>query len=83
MKQKKEHYFDRPENVARVLRVFYVICALLFGADIIYHRHQIHAWEGLIGFYAIYGFIACVILVLLATQMRKILMRDEDYYDDQ
>ena len=27
-------------------------------------------------------FIACVVLVLIATQMRKVLMRPEDYYDD-
>jgi hypothetical protein len=34
------------------------------------------------GFYAIYGFVACVILVLVAKEMRKLVMRDEDYYDD-
>ena len=38
--------------------------------------------EKIPGFYAFYGFIGCVVLVLLATAMRKVLMRDEDYYDD-
>jgi hypothetical protein len=33
------------------------------------------------GFYAFYGFVACVLLVLIAKQMRKVLMRKEDYYD--
>ena len=42
---------------------------------------MVHPFEGLWGFYAIYGFVACVILVLLAKEMRKLLMRDEDYYD--
>ena len=37
--------------------------------------------EGWFGFYALYGFVACVLLVLVAKQLRKILMRDEDYYD--
>jgi len=41
----------------------------------------VHPFEALWGFYAIYGFVACVVLVLLAKEMRKILMRDEDYYD--
>ena len=36
----------------------------------------------IVGFYCIYGFAACVALVLLATEMRKVIMRDEDYYDD-
>lgn len=30
--------------------------------------------------YAAYGFIACVILVLLGIVLRRIVMRDEDYY---
>jgi hypothetical protein len=35
----------------------------------------------LFGFYALYGFVACVLLVLLAAEMRKLVMRDEDYYE--
>ena len=34
------------------------------------------------GFHAAYGFISCVLLVLAATQMRRFVKRDEDYYDD-
>jgi hypothetical protein len=33
------------------------------------------------GFYALFGFVACVTLVLIAKQMRKILKRKADYYD--
>ena len=32
-------------------------------------------------FYGFYGFIGCVFLVLAAAQLRKVLMRDEDYYE--
>ena len=83
MANEKKYYFDKPENVNFVLRIFYAICGLLLLADIVVHRHTIHSWEDIFGFYTIYGFIACVVLVLTATQMRKILMRDEDYYDDK
>jgi len=38
----------------------------------------IDAWPG---FYAVYGFVGCVILVLLAKEMRKVVMRDERYYE--
>ena len=31
--------------------------------------------------YGIFGFVACVALVLIAKQLRKVLMRREDYYD--
>jgi hypothetical protein len=30
--------------------------------------------------YAIYGFVACVILVLLGRVLRRLVMRDESYY---
>jgi len=30
--------------------------------------------------YAVYGFVACVILVLLGILLRRLVMRDEDYY---
>ena len=77
----RKRFFDHPGNVRKVLRVFYVICAGLLLADFVVHRHVVHEWEGLWGFYAGYGFVACVLLVLIAKEMRKLLMRREDYYD--
>ena len=81
MKEKPVGYFDKTENVKKVLRIFYVICALLLSADLFIHRHVIHNWESLFGFYSVFGFVACVVLVLVAKQMRKLIMRGEDYYD--
>lgn len=82
MKQsnQKQHLFDKPRNVSRLLTVLYIICALLFILDFILHRHVTHRWDEVIGFYAIFGFVACVALVLIAKQLRKILKRKEDYY---
>ena len=73
--------WDNPQNVKRLLYVFYFICAVLFLVDFFVHRHMVHTWESLWGFYAIYGWVACVILVLVAKELRKVLMRREDYYD--
>ena len=81
MKPEKQHIWDDPRNVKRLLKVFYIICAGLVLTDIVHHRHVIHTWENLWGFYAIFGFVACVALVLIAKEMRKVLMRSEDYYD--
>jgi hypothetical protein len=58
------------------------VCGLSLVLDFVVHRHVDHPWERLIGFYCVYGFVACVILVLVAKEMRKILMRGEDYYGD-
>ncbi len=77
----KLYLFDKPKNVQRLLRGFYFCCVLLVLAEFVIHRHLVHPWEGLFAFHALYGFVACVVLVLAATQLRKLLMRDENYYD--
>ncbi|MDX1696746.1 MAG: hypothetical protein R3308_00580 [Thiohalobacterales bacterium] len=81
MADEQQHLFDKPENIRRLLRVLYLACALLLVLDLVIHRHVIHTWESLWGFYGIYGFLACIGLVLTARQLRKILKRPEDYYD--
>ena len=87
MTSEKKHLFDQPRNVRRLIWVFFVLCALLLGLELLFHRHLcfdegVFPVEGWFGFYAIYGFVACVLLVLTATQMRKVLMRREDYYEN-
>ncbi len=77
----RRHIFDDPKNVKRLLRGFFVVCAGVLGLDFIIPRRVVHPWEGVFGFYAIFGFVACVALVLIAKEMRKFVMRKEDYYD--
>ena len=80
--KEKTHFFDRPENIQRMLKGFYALCILLVLIDFVVHRHIGFGWEKIPAFYAIYGFIACVVLVVLAKIMRKYVMRKEDYYND-
>lgn len=78
---KKTYFLDKKENIQKILYVFYALCAGLVALEFVIHRHTKHPFEGLFGFYAAFGFIACVALVLAATQMRKFLMRAPDYYE--
>lgn len=80
--KEKPHFFDNPRNVKRVIYVLYAACAVSLVADFFVHRHVDHPWEALFGFYSFYGLGAVTILVLAAKEMRKIVMRKEDYYDD-
>ena len=79
--EQKPHLFDKPRNVSLLIRSLYAICILLFILDFILQRHINHSWENLPGFYAIFGFVAYVTIVLTAKQLQKILKRKEDYYD--
>lgn len=57
------------------------LCALALLADIFYAKHPYFDVERLPGFCAVYGFVVSVTLVLTAKQLRKLLRRNEDYYE--
>jgi len=82
MKNDKKYLFDNPNNVKRLLHILYACCAILVVLDFVIHRHTLHDWEKLWAFYPLYGFIGCVVLVVIAAWMRTFLMRPEDYYDN-
>jgi len=63
-----------------VLYALYTCCAALLVIDFLYHRHSMHPWDSWWGFYAGYGFLGCVLLVLIAKLLRKLVKRPEDYY---
>ena len=73
-------FLDRPANQRRLRRVFYALCAVLVALEVLVHRHAEHPWENAFAFHAVFGLVACVVLVLAAKQMRRVLMRRENYY---
>jgi hypothetical protein len=75
------HWLDERANVERLVRGFYAVCLLLLLLDLFVPKHGAFAVEHLFGFYAFFGLAACVTLVLVAKQLRRVLMRPEDYYD--
>ncbi len=79
--QHRQYWLDRPQNQRRVRAALYGSCAVLFALDFVMHRHAELGVEAMPGFYPVFGFVACVGLVLAAKQMRKFVMRREDYYD--
>jgi hypothetical protein len=77
----KRYWLDDPANVDRLVRAFYAVCALVVAIDVFVPKHGSFVIEHLFGFYGWFGFLACVALVLIAKQLRRVLMRPEDYYD--
>ena len=78
----KPGIFDSPRNVKRLLVIFFSLTGVILAIDFFYHKHAIFPWEEYFGFYAAYGFVACVILVIISKYvLRPLVMRKEDYYD--
>jgi hypothetical protein len=68
-------------SVEWVYRVALVLGVLLAAADLLVHRHAEAGFDDSFAFYAVYGFVACVALVVAAKWLRRAVMRREDYYD--
>ena len=82
MDPEKKYIFDNKKNVQRVLYGLFCTLILLLALEPFVHKHSYFAWEKWFGFYAIYGFVACVLLVLAAKYIpRPFVKREEDYYD--
>ncbi len=80
--KKKEYLFDNPKNVTILLRCFFSILVILLGLDFLVHKHAHFEWEMWPEFYAVYGYVACVVLVIVAKYiLRPLVKRREDYYD--
>ena len=79
--KKELKIFDKPENVKKFLGFFYAVLVLLLIIDLFIHKHSAFAWDGAPAFFAVYGFISCVLLIFIAKLLRICIKRDEDYYD--
>ncbi len=77
----KRFWLDDARNVKKIFYALVFICIALVISDAFYHKHTHYAFEGIFGFFGIFGFGLSFLLVLASRELRKILMRDEDYYD--
>ena len=73
---------EHPRAVNVVIGVLVLVTLVVTLWDFGYDKHEHYGFEEYIGFHTFYGFVSCVGLVLAATQMRKVVMQDEDFYDD-
>lgn len=69
------------DHRGRAFHAWLALCLAVAAIDLVFHRHVAHPWEAWPGFYSLYGFVACVLLVLVARALRRVLLRPEDYYD--
>lgn len=81
-RNEKTYWLDRSENVTKLYRGLGMIGIVLVACDFVIHRHEEFGFAAWFSFYAVYGFTACVTLVLVAKEvLRRLLMRPENYYE--
>ncbi len=78
---RSRYWLDDPRNVNKIFWGLVFLCAALVGVDLFLPRHGHWSWEEWPGFYGFFGFAAFWCIVIAGKHLRKVLMRDEDYYD--
>jgi hypothetical protein len=75
-----EHWLDDPRNVKKLWRVFIVVLALTVIAGFFIDLHPHFEVETWFGFYAGYGFLACLLMIIVAKAIGLLLMRPDSHY---
>lgn len=81
MKPDNDHWLVRPRTITKLWWIFSAILAGTVLCDLFVTHHPHFGIDGTFGFGAWYGFIACVVLVLLAKGLGLVLKRPDTYYD--
>ena len=68
-------------NVQLIFRTLVGACLVLLVAELFYDHHAYFEIDGLPGFYAVFGFVAFFFIVYAGKGLRRLIMRNEDYYD--
>lgn len=63
-----------------VMLVAVELMAPMFGVEHLHHAH--FGIDGTPGFFAWYGFVTCVAMVLVSKVLGYVLKKKEDYYDE-
>lgn len=85
MKDPKPEFdlFDRPATRKWLWRLLYASCLLTVLLEFLIDRHGHFEIDGIIGFYALLGFVGCTLMILAAKALGFVLKKNEDYYDDE
>lgn len=81
--KKEIDIFDKPENIKKLKIISYICLAIVVAVDFFIPRdHGHYPWDQIPGFYAVFGLVACILIVIMAKKLGKLwLMKKEDYYD--
>ena len=78
----KKDFLERPGTIRLLWILLWVICGLTLVPEFFLDRHPHFERDGMFGYYALLGFVACAALILIAKGLGYILKRKENYYDD-
>ena len=76
-----DHWLVRPATITLLWRVFAVVLAATVLAQIVIGVKGYFGVDGWFAFGAVFGFLSCLAMVLVAKGLGFVLKRGEDYYE--
>lgn len=75
-----DHWLVRPQTIRRLWIAFVAILAATVIAQFFIPVKGYFGPDGWFGFGAVFGFLSCLVMVLVARVLGFVLKRKEDYY---
>jgi sterol desaturase/sphingolipid hydroxylase (fatty acid hydroxylase superfamily) len=82
-RSRDDAWLARPSTIRLLWWVFGVVLALSVAAQLIIKVKGYYGVDDWPGFAAVYGFVACLAMVLVAKVLGWLLKRPEDYYRER
>jgi len=76
-------WLARPSTIRLLWWVFFAVLAISVAAQLVFKVKGYFVVDSWFGFGAIYGFLACLAMVLVAKALGWVLKRPADYYYEQ
>ena len=83
MNEQDKHWLLRKNNIRKLWAGFIVVLVVTVIAGLFVHQHVHFGIEDSFGFFAWYGFVTCVGMVVFAKLLGMFLKRSEDYYENE
>lgn len=78
-----DHWLTRASTIKRLWLVFGVVLAATVMAQVWIPNEPHFEVERVFAFNALYGFLACAVMILAAKGLGLLLKRPDTYYDDR
>ena len=82
MNDQSEDLLSQPKTIRRLWQFCIVVLALTVLAQLVFDIKGYFYIDGWFGFGAAYGFLCCLLMVLLAKLLGSLVKRPENYYQD-
>ena len=74
-------FFEKPGTIKLLWVLLYAVCVFTLVPEFFLERHPHFTHDHYFGFFAVLGFVACALLIIIAKGIGFVLKKNEDYYD--